>query len=686
MSPMTDRSAPIEVPAPPYIVERFDGYTRPSPDTEWLLPLGNGGFAMGTAALVNRRKYHALLVGSTNPPVERLSVLAGLDLCASVGAGAPADLSTRRLADGSMVGSGAASLVRMEKSPTRCVWFFRVQGVEIAMALGVGWKRNQCVVRYTVGARSAPVRLSLTPRVTLRDFHGTLPRNDAGAYTLEQAGRLLRVTRGGRTLRMECSAGSFSASPRVSDAVLLDFESERHQDDTERVFLPGEFVVEVPSGSDDFAFTVAAALEPDGPDHTLLDSDERESHLERVRGSFVRRHPKAKMLVPLVDAADDFLADRIVDGERLTTVIAGFPWFADWGRDTMISMVGLMISSGRHDDARSCLRAFARYVDQGMIPNHFDDYGGPPHYNTVDASLWFIHACAEYRRASGDERAYADLLLPACLQVVEHYRKGTRFGIRMDPADGLIMAGDETTQLTWMDAKRDGVVFTPRHGKPVEISALWHHGLVLVSEALRRSDPKKSEDLASLAARVGESFRRLFVDEKAGRLHDCLQPDGKGGWKPVAQVRPNQVFAAALEHSPLTLAQRRMVVGDVRGRLLTPVGLRTLDAGDPGYEARFDGDMMSRDRAYHNGTVWPWLLGAYGEAVLRAGEFSAESRSEVLRAVQPLIASLSANCLGQIGEVYDAEPDVRGVRREQACVAQAWSVAEPLRVALMALE
>jgi len=685
MTAMPESDLTIQVPAPPYAALKFDGFTRPSPDTEWLLPLGNGGFAMGTASLVNRRKYHGLLVASTNPPVERLSVLAGIDLRVTVGDAPPVDLFTHRLANGTLKGSGAASLVRMAKSPTRCEWLFRVGGVEITMTLGVGWKRNQAVVRYTVGPRKAPVRLSLTPRVTLRDFHGTLPNNKAGDYTVEAAGRRLRVSREGRTAMIESSAGSFRPAPRVSDAVLLDLERERHQDDTERVFLPGEFVVVVPSGADEFEFTIGSALEPDEVDHALLDSDQRASHLERIRASFVRLHPKAMALTPLVDAADDFLADRIVDGERLTTVIAGFPWFADWGRDTMISMVGLMISSGRHDDARSCLRAFARYVDQGMIPNHFDDYGGPPHYNTVDASLWFIHACAEYRRASADERTYRELLLPACLQVIEHYQSGTRFGIKMDPADGLIMAGDATTQLTWMDAKRDGVVFTPRHGKPVEISALWHHSLVLVSESLRKSDPKKSQDLAAIAARVGESFRRLFVDEKAGRLHDCLQPDGTGGWKPVAQIRPNQVFAAALEHSPLTLAQRRIVVSDVRRRFLTPVGLRTLDAADPGYQPRFDGDMMSRDRAYHNGTVWPWLLGAYGEAVLRAGEFSRESREEVLRSVQPLIASLSVNCLGQIGEVYDAEPDAQGVRREQACVAQAWSVAEPLRVALIAL-
>ncbi|HBS28235.1 MAG TPA: glycogen debranching protein [Phycisphaerales bacterium] len=669
-----------------FIVERFDGHLRPSPDTEWLLSTGNGGFAMGTASPLNRRKYHALLVGSTNPPVERLSALAGVDVVVRVGEGAPTDLSTHRLADGSIAGAGVSRLVRFEKSPTRAKWLFLCDGVEITLELGVGWRQNSCALGVRVGPRGAPVALTLTPRVTLRDFHATLAQNHAGAYRVESSDQGVRVTRDARTLVMACTHGRFVPSPRVAPAVLLDFERERAQDDTECVFLPGSFDFSAPAGAGLFAPVLAAALEPARADPMLLERDERAAHLSRVRASFLRLHPGAGSLLPLVDAADDFLVDRTVDGRVLKTVIAGYPWFADWGRDTMISMVGLMIASGRFDDARGCLSAFARYVDGGMIPNHFDDYGGPPHYNTVDASLWFLHACAEYRRASADEPTFHDLLLPACLEIVERYRQGTRFGIRNDPADALIEAGDQTTQLTWMDAKRDGVVFTPRHGKAVEINALWHHGLRLVARAVSEKKPAWAAEFDALADRAGASFRALFVDERAGRLHDCLQRRATGGWAPVPGIRPNQVFAAALEYSPLSLAQRRMVVRDVERRFLTPFGLRTLDPADPAYQPRFEGDMMSRDRAYHNGTVWPWLLGPYCEAVLRAGQFSSDARAEVLRTLSPLLATLSTGCLGQIGEVYDAEPDQHGVRREQACVAQAWSVAEPLRVALMAME
>jgi predicted glycogen debranching enzyme len=245
--------------------------------------------------------------------------------------------------------------------------------------------------------------------------------------------------------------------------------------------------------------------------------------------------------------------------------------------------------------------------------------------------------------------------------------------------DALITAGDDSTQLTWMDAKRDGIVFTPRHGKAVEINALWHHGLLSFAGAIEDSEPEKAGAYRVLGERVGRSFRERFLGGPGGGLHDCLRPDGSGGYEPSAELRPNQIFAVSLEHSALTLDERRAVLSCVRDTLLTPVGLRTLAPTDPGYQARFDGDMIRRDRAYHNGTVWPWLIGPYSEAVLRVGGFSDEARAEAARAIAPLIASMGCGCLGQICEVYDADEP----RRQEGCMAQAWSVAEVLRVAAM---
>lgn len=683
----------LAVPQPPFRAQQLDGHTRPSPDTEWLLTLGNGGFAMGTASGVNRRKYHALLIASLNPPVERFSVLSGVDEHVALFQGGRqthlVSLGARRFVGGRVEPEGWRRLRSFEKTATVARWTYDLGPAELVKELRVGWRRNVCAMRYTVRSPGHDVRLWLVPRVTMRDFHGTIADlRDAASATVQAGERELRVSRAERTLRLSSDAARAVASPSVLPFIHLDFETERHQEDTEHLFLPGWFEASWDAGPEARTLVLAAGLDHDAPDLALFEDHARERHLDSVRARFVAGHPQRAALAPLVDAADDFLVQRRVDGRVLATIIAGYPWFADWGRDTMISLNGLMIATGRLDEARSCLETFARHVSQGMIPNRFDDYGGEPEYNTVDASLWFLHACAQYLDASGDRATFDGLLKPACLQIIEHYQRGTRFGIHADPADGLIMAGDAGTQLTWMDAKRNGVVFTPRHGKPVEISALWHHGLLCIAGALERGgsqDASRARELRATAARVGESFRAQFWHAGERRLHDCLQQEASGAWRPVPELRPNQIFAASLEHAPLSLEQRRGVVSSVRTHLLTPVGLRTLAPHDPNYCPRFDGDMMTRDRAYHNGTVWPWLIGAYAEAVLRAGAFSADAKAEVRAALQPLLATLAQGCLGQIAEVYDAEDLPGKPRREQACIAQAWSVAETLRAALLAL-
>jgi predicted glycogen debranching enzyme len=296
----------------------------------------------------------------------------------------------------------------------------------------------------------------------------------------------------------------------------------------------------------------------------------------------------------------------------------------------------------------------------------------------VDASLWFLHAARAYLDATGDRAGFDGPIRHACHQIIDRYQSGTRYGIRMDD-DALITGGDETTQLTWMDAKRDGIVFTPRHGKAVEINALWHHGLIAIAGAVEETEPERAAGYRALAERVGASFREEFLGGPGGGLRDCLRPDGKGSYEPSAELRPNQIFAVSLEHSPLSMEQRRGVLACVRDHLLTPVGLRTLSADDANYQPRFDTDMISRDRAYHNGTVWPWLIGAYAEAVLRVGGFSDAARREAARSIAGLIDSMGSGCLGQICEVYDADEP----RRQEGCMAQAWSVAEVLRVAAM---
>ncbi|MEM9083103.1 MAG: amylo-alpha-1,6-glucosidase, partial [Planctomycetota bacterium] len=266
-----------------------------------------------------------------------------------------------------------------------------------------------------------------------------------------------------------------------------------------------------------------------------------------------------------------------------------------------------------------------------------------------------------------------------CRQVLEYYQTGTRYGISMDPKDGLIKAGDAGSQLTWMDAKRDDEVFTPRHGKAVEINALWYSGLLSIANAIEHTEPDRADRYRKIAERTREGFNEKFWDEKREALHDCIQPDEDGVWMPTGEIRPNQIFAVSLPFSPLIKPRQRGVIAEVARELLTPYGLRTLAPGSKKYQARFEGDMISRDRAYHNGTVWPWLIGPYAEALLRFGEFSTGAKQAAREAIAPLLESLNHGCIGQIAEVYDADEP----RRPQGCGAQAWSVAEVLRIATL---
>ena len=356
----------------------------------------------------------------------------------------------------------------------------------------------------------------------------------------------------------------------------------------------------------------------------------------------------------LARAAADFVVRRKQpDGMPGQTVIAGYPWFADWGRDTMISFPGIFLTTGRFAEGLQVLSVFAQYVSEGMIPNRFDDYTNEPHYNTVDASLWFIHAVHEYLRLSGDKASYTTKLRPACQQILDGYRRGTRWGIKMDPADGLMMAGDASTQLTWMDAKCGGIAFTPRQGKPIEISALWYNGLKLMGED-------------ELAAKVAENFATKFWLSSSRGCYDVVNDlDGKNFRDPA--LRPNQIFAASLPFSPLSLQQRQAVVEVVRRELLTPYGLRTLSRSDAGYQGRYAGPQMQRDQAYHNGAVWPWLIGHFLDAYLLANERSPDAIRQARVWLQPLIDSMDRGCIGQIAEIFEGDEPHRPV----GCCAQA---------------
>jgi predicted glycogen debranching enzyme len=415
-------------------------------------------------------------------------------------------------------------------------------------------------------------------------------------------------------------------------------------------------------------------------------ADAFEAEDDRRLRLLAEAHPSTRDGTPaeLVLAADQFIITpngRIQDraracaaGDEVRSVIAGYHWFTDWGRDTMISLPGLCLATGRLAEAREILLTFARAIDRGMIPNVFPDAGQPPEYNNVDGTLWFVRACGQYVAASGDLDAAKEVLLPALLDIIRHHRAGTRYGIRVD-SDGLLRAGTASSQLTWMDAKVGERAVTPRAGKPVEVQALWIDALDTTADlAGRLGEETGARDCLELCGAARASFARRFWFAEGGFLYDVVDtPDGRDD----ATLRPNQIFAVALPRTPiLDDARSRAVVSAVTHELLTPYGLRTLARSDGRYAPRYGGDVRARDGAYHQGTVWPWLIGPYVTAYLRAYGRTTAAMAQARGAVEGLIQFLAADGVGQIPEVFDAEAP----QRPAGCTAQAWSIAEVVRL------
>jgi predicted glycogen debranching enzyme len=657
-----------------YTVETY-GRLQPHLGQEWLLTNGRGGFAMGTVVGCNTRRYHGLLCAATLPPVGRVMALSRVGEIVCLDGDdieTPGvtlhELSVNQFRD-RFHPHGERYLRRFELDDS-ARWQYDVDGVRVHKELQVLWGRNVAAVRYTVEPPDGrKVQLSLLPFVGLRDFHSE--RHAQGSnFDLRVAARACAVADGGGH-DLHLWSGDGGRVVGRGDwwyGHVYGVETARGLGDYEDLYQPARFTFETDCKA---SFTLWAEL---GPRRDLPEAAPRydfDAELARRRKAVSaawnppaaagRKAEPSITIQRLARAANDFVVYRKApDGADGTTVIAGYPWFADWGRDTMISLPGLLLVTGRFAEARQVLSVFASYVSEGMIPNRFNDYDNRPEYNTVDASLWFIHAAHEYARTCGDARGFEDVLLPACRKIVEGYRNGTRYGIRMDPVDGLITQGDWNTQLTWMDAKCDGIAFTPRQGKAVEINALWYHALVLMGER-------------ELAAKVRENFQKAFWISPFRGLVDVVDQGRRD-----AAIRPNQIFAVSLPNSPLTEDQQAAVVEVVRRELLTPVGLRTLSQSDPNFKPHYTGAQVQRDAAYHNGTIWPWPIGGFLEAYLRVNKRSPESVAQVRRWLEPLIHHLEYDaCIGSISEIFEADEP----HRPDGCPAQAWSVAEVLRIA-----
>jgi predicted glycogen debranching enzyme len=648
-----------------YTIESH-GDLHPAVAQEWLLTNGLGGFSSGTVAGCNTRRYHAILCAAMLPPVGRVVALSRVGEILTLDGDQVHELSVNQFAPDRFHPRGERYLRRFELGDV-ARWHYDVAGVRVVKELLLCWQRDVAILRYQIDPRGRRAQLDLLPMVGLRDFHA-LQRGTDKAYDVHADDDRVAVRSGEHTLHLRCSgAGArFKSTPDWWKDHWYAIEHERGQDHVEDLYTPGRFVLQTTRDATVTLVASMASVEPVDWDAEIQRraaafSTTGVSPVDRVighgrdaRGTAVKER--------LTRAANDFIvARKAPDGSPGVTVIAGYPWFADWGRDTMISLPGLFLTTGRFKEAAQVLTLFAAYVSDGMIPNKFDDYTSEPHYNTVDASLWFVHACHAYLRASKDTDTFERKLLPPCRAVIDGYTKGTRWHIKVDERDGLVTQGDASTQLTWMDAKCGDVAFTPRQGKAVEINALWYNALVLMG-------------LHDRAARVRESFVKAFWSGPFRGLYDVMD-----GPRRDASIRPNQIFAVSLPNSPLDREQQRAVVEVVRRELLTPFGLRTLAVSDPKFRSAYTGPQFERDGAYHNGTIWPWLIGAFLEAYLKVHDRSPESVAQARAWLTPLIESMSkSGCIGSIAEIFEAAEPYRPV----GCCAQAWSVAEVLRLAV----
>ncbi len=663
---------------------------------EWLLTNSRGGYSSSTVVACNTRRYHGLLTGSLNPPVNRI---VGLNNCLEMVIidGEAHYLSTFEFRD-KFAPEGYGHIKRFRRD-TGVHWDFEVQGVELKKSVWLHPDEDTVAVVYDVKKVPEPVDIVLRPFVGLRDFHA-LQKSYARLLCLQNdEGVVIRHdTPESCQLFMRCPAAGFENDPQWWFNFLYRVEERRGQDFLEDLWSPGFYKCRVQDRAKIVLWAnLGASGAPDVlgvADIELLCRDVAE-HQEKVLRSAKRDWGRIfggkedKDYKKLCLAAYQFVTRRQTVGQKgeyggngeageRTTILAGFPWFADWGRDAFISLPGLLLCTGRLEEARSVLTTFAAAADEGMIPNRFDDHSNTAHFNSIDASLWFINAAFDYLEVTEDSETFRQRLLPVIGWIIDAYQKGTRFGTHADK-DGLITGGDEHTQLTWMDAMYAGVAFTPRYGKAVEVNALWYNALCRLARFYANIDSNTAGLYHSMADKVECSFCEAFWNERGGYLNDCVMPDGRVDHS----IRPNQIFAVSLPFSPLSDEQQRSVVTLVERELLTPYGLRTLNRGDNRYRGRYMGSPGQRDEAYHQGTVWPYLLGAFVEAYLKVNDFSRESRGKARAMMEPLMRHLTEDgCLGSVSEIFDGdEPQM-----PRGCFAQAWSVAELIRIYRMVNE
>jgi len=653
---------------------------------EWILTNGLGGYASQTVPGLNTRKYHGLLVAALQPPGERTVCLSKLDEDVIV-----AD-DTHRLGSNEFhnaIYPDGYKLIEYFSLTPFPTYKYAAGNVEVTKTIFMPNKKNAVAVIYNLqNFNSRDIKIKLYPLLTCRHYHNVVDRHKTPMnFTQENTSKEVAVSFPHPRATVVCriSEGTFNARTNWVDRLTYREENSRGEANVDDCFQPGFFEVQVPSESKKmFAVSCAAASEAKVAKQILGDVGGSYDQItqsftnQRLRqeslvADFYKSHPTVPMsdwLNWVLLAADSFIVQNGAGGKA---IIAGYHWFEPWGRDTFISLPGLLLTTGRFDDAKHILQSFMEYLNGGLIPNYIADKTGVPAYHTVDGTLWYVDAVLQYVKYTGDYTFVKDELWSKLQLIVKSHQNGTLFDIKLDD-DGLLSHGP---RLTWMDAVVEEDMITPRSGKAVEIQALWYNTLRTMELFAKKLGANHlADNYLKMANKAAESFNKKFWNQKLGCLFDVLEPTGGLD----ASMRPNQVFAVSLEFTMLGQEKSRKVVDALNRELVTPYGLRTLSLDDPKFIGKCIGDRRSRDKAYHNGTIWPWLLGPYITAYLKVNEYSQQAKKYALEnLVVPLLSiGIHQGGLGTVNEIYDCDPP----NDPHGCISQAWSIGEPLRAYL----
>lgn len=650
---------------------------------EWLVTNGLGGYASGTVSGVATRRYHGLLISALPAPYGRTLLLAHLSEQFRREDGSIVRLGGDESSSSALRVYGADNLESFYLESGIPVWRYRVDDLVLEKRIFMPHGQNTTFINYRLIEGPDEIRLKLLPSVHCRSHDAFVDTPLPEPFTVISCEdrHELKANNDMTPLRMllHGESAAFTLERQHMHEMVYRIERGRGYQSSGDIWSPGYFRVDLLK---DQPATLVASTERWATIEALSPEDAWNLEMQRRKRLLAAAHPAARVGLgaELVLAADQFLikpAGRVEDaavaqaaGDEARTVIAGYHWFTDWGRDTMISLEGLTMSTGRHAEAGYILRTFATHIRDGLIPNLFPEGGTEGLYHTADATLWFFHALSRYIAVTGD-RVTLDLLLPKLQVIVAKHLAGTRFGIGVDPQDGLLKQGAPGYQLTWMDAKVGDWVVTPRRGKAVEINALWYNALRLLETWVRESgNETAANELGRHAARAKKSFNQRFWYAEGQYLYDVV--DGEQG--DDTACRPNQVLAISLPHPILEEKHWKPVMEIVENRLLTPNGLRTLAPGHPDFKPVYDGDLRSRDAAYHQGTVWAWLIGPYIDAWLKLHPDESD-RAAARAFLSGFEHHMGEACIGSISEIFDADAPYW----PRGCIAQAWSVAEVLR-------